>query len=77
VVIPPTEELEILHRIAVQGSMREVGQRAAHLAGLDPRYGPFADQLLALARQFQSKAILNLIERHLHQGNPSDVRTCG
>ena len=57
--------MEVLHHMALQGSMRDIARRAAHLAGLDERYRPFADQLLLLANQFQSKAILALVERHL------------
>jgi hypothetical protein len=45
--------------------MRDIARRAAHLAGMDERYRPFADQLISLATQFQSQAILTLVERHL------------
>jgi len=65
IIIPPREEIEVLHQMALQGSMRDIARRAAHLAGLDERYRPFADQLLTLANQFQSKAILALVEQHL------------
>jgi CheY-like chemotaxis protein len=65
IIIPPRQEMEVLHQMALQGSMRDIARRAAHLAGLDERYRPFADQLLTLANQFQSKAILALVEQHL------------
>jgi signal transduction histidine kinase/CheY-like chemotaxis protein len=64
-IIPPREEMEVLHHMALQGSMRDIARRAAHLAGMDERYRPFADQLISLATQFQSQAILTLVERHL------------
>jgi hypothetical protein len=65
VILPPKEEMEVLHHMALQGSMRDIARRAAHLAGMDERYRPFADQLISLATQFQSQAILTLVERHL------------
>jgi PAS domain S-box-containing protein len=62
---PPAQEMEILHRLAREGNMRDIVQRAAHLAELDERYRPFAEQLRLLAKGYQSKAILSLVERHL------------
>jgi signal transduction histidine kinase/CheY-like chemotaxis protein len=67
IVIPPREELEVLHQMALQGSMRDIARRAVHLSGLDERYRPFADQLLSLANQFQSRKLLLLVERHLER----------
>jgi PAS domain S-box-containing protein len=66
-VIPPREEMKVLHDMALQGSMRDIAGRAAYVAALDERYRPFADQLLSLASQFQSEAILTLVERHLRE----------
>jgi hypothetical protein len=45
--------------------MRDIAQMATQLALQDERYRPFAEHLLALARRFQSKAILRLVERKL------------
>ena len=64
-IVPPRPEIELLHGMAMAGDMREIRQRATHLAGLDARYRPFAEQLLQLARSYQSKAILNLVELYL------------
>ncbi|GAB3630507.1 hypothetical protein GCM10027419_53640 [Pandoraea terrae] len=66
-VAPPQQEMEILHRLALLGSMRDIAQRAAHLPALGEQYRPFADQLSALAKAYQSKAILNLIEQFLER----------
>src|SRR5262249_2193608 len=63
----PAQEMEILHRLAREGNMRDIVQRAAHLAELDERYRPFAEQLRLLAKGYQSKAILSLVERHLER----------
>jgi len=64
---PPPEELQILHRMARVGSMRDIRERAIHLAALDPRYRVFADKLRRLAEAFQSKAILGLVEEHIER----------
>jgi CheY-like chemotaxis protein len=66
-VIPPKEQMEVLHQLALQGSMRDIAQMAADLNGLDERYGPFADQLLLLTSRFQSKAVLAFVEQHLER----------
>lgn len=65
---PPALEMKILHRLAQEGNMRDIVQRASHLAELDERHRPFADQLRLLAKGYQSKAILSLVERHLEGG---------
>jgi CheY-like chemotaxis protein len=64
-VVPPAAEMEILHHLALQGSMRDLVQRAEHLCNLDERYRPFAEHLSSLAQQFQSGAILKFVEQHL------------
>ena len=64
-VAPPPEEMRRLYRLAQVGNMREVRQYAEHLAQLDERYRPFADRLQELAKKYQSKAILNLVEQHM------------
>jgi len=63
--VPPREEMEVLHRLALAGDMRAIRRQAGHLAGLDVRYRPFAEHLDQLAKRYQSKAVLKWIERHL------------
>jgi PAS domain S-box-containing protein len=65
-VVPPPAEMEILHQLALQGSMRDIAQRAEHLCNLNERYRPFAKHLSSLAHQFQSGAILRFVEQHLN-----------
>jgi CheY-like chemotaxis protein len=67
-VTPPREEMEVLHTMALSGSMHDIRQRAAYLTTLDERYRPFAERLGSLAQGYQSKAILRLIEEHLQEG---------
>ncbi|MBI3144697.1 MAG: response regulator, partial [Pseudogulbenkiania sp.] len=66
-VVPPAQEIEILHHLARLGNMRDILQRASHLAELDERYRPFAGQLSRLAQGYQSKAILSLVEQFLER----------
>jgi CheY-like chemotaxis protein len=67
-VAPPAQEMAVLHRLALLGSMRDIAQYAAHLSELDERYGVFADELKVLAKGYQSKAILQLVEQHMDAG---------
>ena len=65
VAVPPVQELELLHRLAEEGDMRQIVRWAARVAGLDELYGPFTDQVRNLASQYQSRALLSLVEQHL------------
>jgi CheY-like chemotaxis protein len=65
---PPQEELEVLHRLARMGNMRELRERAVHIAALDPRYRLFADKLYRLADAFQSQAILGFVKKYIERG---------
>lgn len=64
-IVPPRDELVVLHRYALLGSMRDIVRHADHLVGLDSRYEPFAAQLRRLAAGYESQALLVLIEQHL------------
>ena len=43
-------------------------EEAERLAKLDKRYRPFANQLSSLAQNYQSKAVLRLVEEHWQSG---------
>jgi len=64
-IAPPQAEIVILHRLALDGNMRGLKQRAEHVASLDPGYRAFADKLIQLAQGCQSKVICALVEKHL------------
>jgi PAS domain S-box-containing protein len=64
-VAPPRNELETLHQLARMGNMRDIVQWAGRVDELDARYRPFADQLRLLAKGYQSKAIMTLVQRYL------------
>jgi hypothetical protein len=55
----------VLQRLALAGNMRDIRDYAAHIAQLDERYRPFAARLQMLAKDYQSKAIVSLIEQAL------------
>jgi CheY-like chemotaxis protein len=67
-VAPPAQELAVLHRLALLGNMRDIAEEAAHLSERDGRYGAFADELKLLAEGYQSRAIVQLVERHMNAG---------
>jgi len=65
IIIPAADELVTLHKAAQAGLIRNVQQAANELKQIDPRYAPFANQLLELAQAFEIEAILQLIEQHV------------
>ena len=64
----PPQEMNELHRLARHGDMREISLWSERVAALDVRYAPFAEQVRLLAKGYQSKAILELVEQNLVQG---------
>lgn len=65
---PPAHDIGELHRLARIGNMQDILLWAN---GLDERYRPFANQVRVLASGYQSKAILNLVRKHLKNKEPS------
>lgn len=68
-VAPPAAEMEVFHGLALQGDMRGIGLKAEELAAHDAACRPFADRLRQLAAEYQSQALLNLIEQHMSTFN--------
>jgi signal transduction histidine kinase/CheY-like chemotaxis protein len=64
--VVPRQQMEELHHLARLGDMHEIIEWAESVAARDSRYRSFTAQLCALARDYQSKAILHLVERHLN-----------
>ncbi|WP_408497271.1 response regulator [Paraburkholderia xenovorans] len=58
-------ELDELYRLARLGDMRAIAAWADHAVRRDERNRPLAAQLRALAKGYQSKAILLLVQAHL------------
>ncbi|HWT38052.1 MAG TPA: response regulator, partial [Paraburkholderia sp.] len=64
----PADAMSELHRLARDGNMSGIAQWAERIAISDPPHAAFAARLHQLARAYQSKAILQLVERYL-EGN--------
>jgi len=62
--IPATECMDRLLDLARCGNMRAIRIEAEQLLAGDASLRPFGEHLLTLARAYQSRAILDLIERH-------------
>jgi CheY-like chemotaxis protein len=68
-LVPPSqEEMAILYELALWGDMRAIQERAAHLETLGEQYVPFANRLRELARAFEERAILALVEQYYGKG---------
>jgi len=67
-VPPPQGEMEVLHRLARRGRMQDIIEWTDRAAGLDARHQPFVNRLRTLAKTYQSKAILSLVEQHMKPG---------
>ncbi|MES2355469.1 MAG: DAHL domain-containing protein [Pseudomonadota bacterium] len=67
IIPPPRDEMEILYELARAGTMRGIRERADYLAALDEHYRPFAALLQRLAEEYQSDAILTLVEKYLKE----------
>ena len=62
-VAPPRDELATLQRLARTGNMRLIREWADHLETLGEQHRPFARHLRGLADDFQSRAIVELVNR--------------
>jgi len=64
-LVPPSgEELAVLHRLAKVGHMRSIHEHAKRLGEQDERCRPFTERLCSMADRFESRAIVELIERY-------------
>jgi CheY-like chemotaxis protein len=66
-VPPPQEEMAILYDLARRGDMRGLQERAAHIETLGEQYVPFARKLRELARGFEERQILALVEQFVEE----------
>jgi hypothetical protein len=64
----PADAMSELHQLARDGNMRGIVQWAERMAAGDPPCAAFAARLRQLARAYQSKAILHLVEQYV-EGN--------
>ena len=65
-LIPPSAaDLQILLELAQDGLLRELAETAAEIGQKDERYQPFIQEVIQLAKQFQTENIEQLIKAHL------------
>lgn len=65
-LIPPSAaDLQILLELAQDGLLRELAETAAEIGQKDERYQPFIQEVIQLAKQFQTENIEQLIQEHL------------
>lgn len=69
-IAPPEDDIRNLHHLARIGNMQDILEMAARLDALDKRYRPFASQLRDMATGYESKAILNFVQRYLNPRDP-------
>lgn len=62
-VAPPPNEMDTLRRLARIGDMRGIREHAGRIAELGDQYRAFAERLRTLASRYQSRAIVELVER--------------
>jgi signal transduction histidine kinase/DNA-binding response OmpR family regulator len=67
--LPPLQQMNELHELAMRGDMREIQAWASALEKRDNRFSRFADKLRELAKGYKANAILALIEHHLGKTN--------
>jgi len=65
IVVPPREDMALLLELAQTGNMRHIREWATALAARDARYRGFAEQLIDMARRFESRAIVALAKQHI------------
>jgi response regulator RpfG family c-di-GMP phosphodiesterase len=66
-VPPPEEEMEILLDLARRGDMRAIRERAAHIETLGEQYVSFARRLHELAKGFEERKLMALVEQHMER----------
>lgn len=61
-VVPTRQELQELHYYTRVGNMSSISAEALRILALDERYRPFTDKVQYLAKTYQSKALVALVE---------------
>ncbi|WP_322046383.1 PAS domain S-box protein [Paraburkholderia sp. J67] len=69
--VPSHEHMEVLHRLALRGQMRDVMRHADSLLESDVRYQAFVLRVRQLAENFESRELLAFIERHWNGREPA------
>jgi signal transduction histidine kinase/CheY-like chemotaxis protein len=64
-VVPPRETLTRFLTLAQQANLKILREQLEQLVQTDPKYTPFVEPLLQLAKQFQAEEIEDLLQQHL------------
>ncbi len=64
-IVPPAADLQILLELAEDGLLKELVQTAEKIGADDTKYRPFVQQILLLAKQFETEKIELLIQKYL------------
>ncbi|NJL90058.1 MAG: response regulator [Coleofasciculaceae cyanobacterium SM2_1_6] len=70
IIAPPSSELQILLELAQEGRLKKLMEVAEQIGQQDDRYQPFMQQVLHLAKKFQSEKIEQLIQQYLTIDSP-------
>ncbi|MCP4702300.1 MAG: response regulator [Gammaproteobacteria bacterium] len=61
-IAPPADTVEILYDLMMRGNLADIAEQAEQLRQTDIKYAPLADELQALAKEFETRKIQKLIE---------------
>jgi signal transduction histidine kinase len=61
-IVPPPEEMSVLHELAMIGDLGSIKARAEQIATMNEAYIPFTNKLKELVKDFEESEILTLIE---------------
>ena len=67
IIAPPSEELTVLLKLAKQGNIGRILERAVIIEQLGSQYLPFAQKLRQLAESFQEKQLRQFIEEQIRE----------
>jgi signal transduction histidine kinase/CheY-like chemotaxis protein len=65
IVLPPSDELTALLKLAQQGNLKRFREKIEQLTQANPQYVGFAAQVLQLANQFKAEEIEDLLQQYL------------
>ena len=67
-VAPPTEIVDTLYNLAIKGNLKGVIAEAEKLGNLDAKFIPLSSKLGELARTFEDKTLLELLDGYRNPG---------
>ncbi len=68
VIAPSAEELAILFDLAMKGELVTIQERVQRLEDGDPRYAPFATQVIHFAKTFAEEELLAFVQGYMETG---------